>query len=128
MLAAGSCPCKQPLRRAGCTSLLHSRTRHVSFAPTAFLRATTQALAALEHMAGSCNYHTLLPKQYLDLWRELGQVRHVLGGEGVGVSVGGRVSVWCMWNLVGSLASRCGGSWEQAVKGCMVVTAAQGAP
>ncbi|KAF5825712.1 hypothetical protein DUNSADRAFT_7462, partial [Dunaliella salina] len=31
------------------------------------------ALAALEQVAGSCNYHMLLPKQYLGLWKELGQ-------------------------------------------------------
>jgi len=32
------------------------------------------ALTALETVAGSCNYHMLLPKQYLQLWKELGQV------------------------------------------------------
>jgi hypothetical protein len=36
------------------------------------------ALTALELVAGSCNYHMLLPKQYVQLWKELGQVQIAL--------------------------------------------------
>lgn len=32
------------------------------------------ALTALEQVAGSCNYGMILPKQYVQLWQELGQV------------------------------------------------------